>query len=97
MLDIDFQAVQNIQQTITQFFPDDNSVMNVEEVQIGGKSYKKSIIQKDKMTFGIQDFNPKFEMPLPEQHGLVSYKQIGKKQMYINFSDMETKLQIETV
>lgn len=54
MLDVDDQKIQNIEQTLRQFFPDDNSIINSEEYLIGGERRKKSIVYKDKYTFGLR-------------------------------------------
>ena len=63
---------------MNQFFPDDNSIMTSEEYQIGGVTRTKSIVYKDKMTFGLKELKKEAFLPLPEQHGLVSYKNIGE-------------------
>ena len=36
-------------------------------------------------------------MPTPEAFGLVSYKETGSQQLWLNFSDKETKLCVDTV
>ena len=54
MLDIDDHRVQTINQVLSQFFPDDNSIMTSEEWEIGGKKRTKSIVYKDGFTFGLR-------------------------------------------
>lgn len=98
MLDVDDQKIQNIEQTLRQYFPDDNSIINSEEFLIGGERRRKSIVYKDKYTFGLRQVdtaNPKIGQP--EQNGLVSYKQVGNHEFWLNFSDHESKMLIESV
>ena len=84
-------------QTVNQFLPDDNSIMNCETFEVGGQTYKRSYVNKDKYTFGISDVQPNNYLPQHEQFGLVSYKQSGTKEFWLNFSDYESKMTIETV
>lgn len=70
--------------------------MTSEEYQIGGITRTKSIVYKEKMTFGLSEMKPDGLLPVPEQHGLVSYKNIGEHQLWVNFSDKESKMLIET-
>ena len=97
MRDVDDQRIQNIEQTLRQFFPDDNSVINSEEYVIGGERRKKSIVYKDQYTFGIRKVEGDQLVGQPEQFGLVSYKPIGSHQFWLNFSDNDSKLLMETV
>lgn len=88
MLDIDEAKIQNIEQSVKQFFPDDNSIMNSEDFSLGGESWRRSVIYKDNITFGItsKPEGARF-IGQPEQEGLVSYQPIGKHQFWLNFSD----------
>ena len=95
LLMIDSQRVQNIEQTINQFFPDDNSIINSEVFEIGGKKVTRSIVQKDKYTFGFSKGTS--HLKVQEQFGLVSYKPVGDDQFWLNFSDGETRMLIENV
>jgi hypothetical protein len=73
MLDIDDLRVKGINQTLNQFLPDDNSIMTSEEYEIGGIKRIKSIVYKDKFTFGIKEMQKDAYMKLPQQFGLVTY------------------------
>jgi len=89
MLDIDNQKIQNIETNVHQFLPDDNSVMNCETFEIGGRKHQKSIVFKDKFCFGISKIQGQDYMEQPEQYGLASYKQLdsesGHSQFWLNF------------
>lgn len=63
MLDIDDHRVTSVNQCLNQFFPDDNSIMTSEEYQIGGVSRTKSIVYKDKMTFGLKELKSESFLP----------------------------------
>lgn len=54
MINIDDRIIKNINQTLNQYFPDDNSIMTSEEYEIGGIKRIKSIITKDGLTFGLK-------------------------------------------
>lgn len=97
MLDVDNHKIQNVEQTFNQFFPDDNSIINSETFSVGGVPYKRSVIYKDKYSFGVQPVTESSYMETPQQHGLVSYKPVGDQQFWLNFSDAESKMLIETV
>jgi hypothetical protein len=66
MLDIDDFRVKNVNQTLSQFLPDDNSIMTSEEYEIGGITRTKSIVYKDKLTFGLKCLQKEEYMPVPE-------------------------------
>ena len=36
-------------------YPEDNSIMKVDQYEIGGQKYKKSVIIKDNLTFGLRE------------------------------------------
>jgi hypothetical protein len=99
MLDIDNHKVQNVEQTFHQFFPDDNSIMNSETFSVGGELRKRTCVYKDKYVFGVSAPCPDRSnyMQSPEQHGLVSYKIVGEQQFWLNFSDAESRMVVETV
>ena len=54
MLDIDNMKILIVEQTINQFFPDDNSIINSETYSVGGVPYMQSTVYKDKYVFGIK-------------------------------------------
>ena len=64
---------------------------------MGGVPYKRSVIYKDKYSFGVQPVTDNSYMETPKQHGLVSYQPVGDQQFWLNFSDNESKMLIETV
>jgi len=97
MLDVDDNRVKNIKQTLNQFFPDDNSIMTSEEYEIGGDKKTRAYVYKDKLEFGLRENYKEGFQPSQEQHGLVSYKSVGDHQFWLNFSDHETKLMVETL
>jgi len=97
MIDIDEARIQNLETILSQWFPDDNSIMNCETYEIGGVKYKKSVVYKDKYSFGICQINKDSYLKAQKQHGLVSYHPIGEQQLWLNFSDNDTKLIIETI
>lgn len=97
MLDVDDHRVQNVSQTLNQFFPDDNSILTSEEWEIGGVKRTKSIVYKDGFTFGLRTVPEGGHLPVEKLHGLVSYKPVGEHQFWLNFQDKESKLLVETV
>jgi hypothetical protein len=71
--------------------------MNTEVYEIGGKTYRRSVVYKDKFTFGFSDKLENNYLPIPEQYGLVSFQSVGKKEFWLNFSDHGSRMLIETV
>lgn len=65
MLDVDDLRVQNIKQTLNQYFPDDNSIITSEEYSIGGQNRVKPIVYKDQLQFGLREVTNEF-LPVPE-------------------------------
>ena len=57
LLDIDDQKVQSISETTDFLYPSDGSVMKVDTYTIGGKTYKKAMVIKDNLKFGIRSAN----------------------------------------
>jgi hypothetical protein len=51
--------------------------MTSEEYEIGGVKRTKSIVYKDRFTFGIKEMEKKGYLSKPEEHGLVSYQNVG--------------------
>lgn len=84
-------------QVLSQFFPDDNSIMTSEEWEIGGIKRTKSIVYKDGFTFGLRTVPDGGHLPTEKLLGLVSYKPVGKHQFWLNFQDKDSKLLVETV
>lgn len=35
-------------------YPDDNSIMRVDNFEIGGQKFSKSVVYKDNLTFGLR-------------------------------------------
>lgn len=99
MIDIDYNLIKNIQQNVQQFYPDDNSIIQSEQFEVNGKTFRKSMVFKDKLTFGFaeRETSKSSYLPVPEKFGLVSYRQVGTKQFWLNHSDHGTKMHIETV
>ena len=46
------------------FYPNDGSVMRVDTFTVGGQQYKKSVVYKDNLTFGVRECQA--EAPQPE-------------------------------
>lgn len=97
MYDIDFNCIQTMQHSVQSYLPDDNSVMQCETYEVAGKTYHRSVVYKDKFTFGFSDKQSNNYMPLPEQYGLVSYKPVGTKEFWLNYQDHGSKMMIEAV
>jgi hypothetical protein len=54
LIDIDDLKVSNISENSQMFYPYDGSVMKVDSCSVGGNDFKKSIITKDNLTFGLR-------------------------------------------
>jgi len=54
MLDIEDDKVQSISERSGLLYPDDNSIMRVDNFTLGGKSFTKSIVCKDNFRFGLR-------------------------------------------
>ena len=54
LIDIDDLKVSNIQESSQMFYPSDGSVMKVDHCSVGGLEFKKSIIIKDNLAFGLR-------------------------------------------
>lgn len=54
MLDVDDQKIGNINEKSHFFYPDDNSIMRVDHYEIAGKQFRKSVVYKDNLTFGLR-------------------------------------------
>jgi hypothetical protein len=81
------------------FYPYDGSVMKVDNCSVGGADFKKSIIVKDNLAFGLRretdrayEGNEKEE----ELNGLVGYKKVGGTDFWLRFEN-DTKVLIESV
>lgn len=70
--------------------------MTSEEYEIGGVQRTKSVAIKDNQTFGFHMDNTD-HLPKAQQKGLFSMKSVGSHQFWLNFSDKESKLLVETV
>lgn len=57
MLQIDDQKIQNISEHSEMFYPGDGSIMKVDTYNVGGNTYKKSVVYKDNLVFGLRKAN----------------------------------------
>ena len=58
MLQIDDQKIQNISEHSEMFYPGDGSIMKVDTYTVGGNTYKKSVVYKDNLVFGLRKSSP---------------------------------------
>jgi hypothetical protein len=80
-------------------YPFDGSVMKVDAISVGGQDFKKSIVLKDNIAFGLRratDRPYEGNTAPVEEHGLVAYKKVGKTDMWLRFEN-DTKVLIEAV
>lgn len=99
LLDIDDQKVSSIQENSQMFYPYDGSVLKVDHCSVGGVEFKKTIVVKDNLAFGLRNAtDAHYEMAVPhtEEHGLVSYKKVGHTDIWLRFEN-DTKVLIEAV
>jgi len=54
LLDIDDDKIQFISEKCDFLYPDDNSVMRVTNFSVGGNNFKKSMVTKDNLRFGLR-------------------------------------------
>ena len=74
-------------------------VIKVDSCSAGGIDFKKSIILKDNLAFGLRRATDRpYDSPaLPvEENGLVSYKKVGDTDFWLRFEN-DTKILIEAV
>ncbi len=91
LVDVDDSKVGPIAERTQAYYPDDNSIMRVINYEVGGKSFKKSHVIKDNLTFGLRERVPK---EVPEEYGLVSYNTVGESEFWLNFED-DSKMLVE--
>lgn len=81
------------------FYPYDGSVMKVDSCSVGGAEFRKSIIIKDNLAFGLRratDAPYEGNEKEPELNGLVSYTKVGGTDFWLRFEN-DTKVLIESV
>lgn len=54
LLDVDDSLVQSVRETSQLMYPDDNSVMRVDNFSVGGQNFSKSLVMKDNLKFGLR-------------------------------------------
>ena len=97
LIDIDDLKVQNIQERSQMLYPYDGSVMKVDTCSVGGKDFKKSIITKDKLAFGLRRAtDQEYSKPEEQLNGLISYKKVGRTDFWLRFEN-DTKVLVESV
>lgn len=97
LIDIDDIKVQSIQERSQMLYPKDGSVIKVDTCSVGGNSFKKSIITKDKLAFGLRRATDLAYTPEQEiLNGLISYKKIGTTDFWLRFEN-DTKVLVEAV
>lgn len=99
LLDIDDQKVSSIQEVSQMFYPYDGSVIKVDHCAVGGVEFKKSVIIKDNLAFGLRkamDRPYDSATTTGEEYGLVSYKKVGDTDFWLRFEN-DTKMLIEAV
>lgn len=81
------------------FYPYDGSVMKVDSCSVAGQDFKKAIIVKDNLAFGLRRAtDTPYEGNEEEQeiNGLVSYTKVGATDFWLRF-DNDTKVLVESV
>lgn len=83
LLDIDDDKIQFISEKCDFLYPDDNSVIRTTHFSVGGCQFKKSMVTKDNLRFGLRQRSTKPEEEkaeedlIDEEYGLVAYKTVG--------------------
>lgn len=99
LLDIDDIKVSNIQESSQLMYPSDGSLMKLDTCSSGGIEFKKSIIVKDNLSFGLRKATDKAyegsDKPA-DVNGLISYKKVGQYDFWLRFEN-DTKVLIEAV
>ena len=99
LLDIDDLKVSSIMENSQLFYPYDGSVMKVDNCSVGGAEFKKSVVVKDNLSFGLRKaVNKDYEgsQNHVEENGLVSYKKVGDTDFWLRFEN-DTRVLIESV
>lgn len=81
------------------FYPYDGSIIKVDSCSAGGLDFKKSIILKDNLAFGLRRaIDKSYDVPASpvEEFGLVSYKKVGDTDFWLRFEN-DTKVLVESV
>lgn len=76
-------------------YPSDNSIMRVDQYEVGGQKYSKSQIIKDNLTFGLRPAAKEVETE-KEEFGLFSWKKVGQTEMWMHFEN-NTKFLAESI
>ena len=71
--------------------------MKVDTRSVGGNSFRKAVITKDKLAFGLRRATDlEYAEGVEVLNGLVSYKKIGATDFWLRFEN-DTKVLVETV
>ena len=99
LLEIDAQKVSSIQEVSQMVYPFDGSVIKVDHCAVGGSEFKKSLIIKDNLAFGLRkavDRGYESGAPQGEEYGLVYYKKVGDTDFWMRFEN-DTKVLVEAL
>lgn len=95
LIDIDDLKVSNVQEHSQMFFPYDGSLIKVDACSVAGLDFRKSLVIKDNLAFGLRRAT-ETQQEGPEEHGLVSYKKVGTTDLWLRFEN-DTKVLVESV
>mmetsp|Transcript_5576 Transcript_5576/g.4248 ORF Transcript_5576/g.4248 Transcript_5576/m.4248 type:complete len:142 (+) Transcript_5576:1369-1794(+) len=97
MINMDDMPIQSIKEVTQLMYPDDNSIMKVDHFELGGKSFSKSQIIKDNLTFGLRQSTPDQPLTFEEQKairddpsqefGLFEYNRLGTTEVWTTFEN----------
>jgi hypothetical protein len=96
MLDIDDQRVQNIEETSELFYPEHNAVMRVDNFAVGGENFKKAVVYKDNLSFGLREAKHEVIPDSEKEYGLASYKRCGDTEFWLSCEN-EVKILVESI
>lgn len=73
LFSVEDAKIQNVFEKSAFLYPDDNSVMRVDHYTVGGQYFKKSIVIKDNLKFGLREKTqqPAFVVKSENDYGLV--------------------------
>mmetsp|Transcript_30515 Transcript_30515/g.29918 ORF Transcript_30515/g.29918 Transcript_30515/m.29918 type:complete len:113 (-) Transcript_30515:2646-2984(-) len=103
---MDDKNIQSIRDVSSLMYPSDNSVIKVDQFEVGGQTFTKSVIYKDNFTFGLREATVEADPSMEEQKefrneegrefGLFSYKKIGDTELWMTFEN-NTKMLAEVI
>lgn len=97
LIDMDDKKIQNVREQSQMMYPSDNSIMRVDQYEVGGQKHSKSQIIKDNLTFGLRPAFKEEEIKEEDkEYGLFSWKKVGETEMWINFEN-NTKFLAESI